>query len=124
MGVYASAAFGAPVAERMRVAQECVVVCGKAQPSTAREELLRDLMRVDRKMLRARLSHLAEGHYDLNGDVVRNHLNSEGAVDWMRADTMAVDDDDRSCSYTAVFRRRDGAQQAKSHTRRAAADME
>eukprot|EP00929_Paragymnodinium_shiwhaense_P029891 TRINITY_DN17044_c0_g1_i2.p1 TRINITY_DN17044_c0_g1~~TRINITY_DN17044_c0_g1_i2.p1 ORF type:complete len:184 (-),score=41.26 TRINITY_DN17044_c0_g1_i2:53-604(-) len=63
---------GVPTNEKMRIAQECVVGRPRGLGTVAaRTAYLGKLARADKKMLRDRLSHLAEGSYDINGDVVR-----------------------------------------------------
>mmetsp|Transcript_90809 Transcript_90809/g.189852 ORF Transcript_90809/g.189852 Transcript_90809/m.189852 type:complete len:254 (+) Transcript_90809:78-839(+) len=71
--------WGRPTAEGQRVMGECIVGSAKA-PTTrkARCDLLRAFARMDNKLLRDRLSHLAEGEYDMRADVDRSHMRVGG----------------------------------------------
>merc|ERR1712039_611147 len=70
---WAGAAYGVPVAEAKRIMQECIVGAGRVGElsQASRCTFPQQLKRMDRRLLRDRLSHLAEGTYDLSGDVVR-----------------------------------------------------
>mmetsp|Transcript_31623 Transcript_31623/g.87267 ORF Transcript_31623/g.87267 Transcript_31623/m.87267 type:complete len:152 (-) Transcript_31623:123-578(-) len=116
----ASAATGVPLHERLRIAQECVV----GQPRLSNMEralLLQRMARTDRRLLRDRLSHLAEGTYDIDGDVVRlaadvlgNNNNGAATASQVFPD-VAMERD-----FTgALFRKRGEASAVKAHTRRA-----
>eukprot|EP00427_Karlodinium_veneficum_P002019 CAMPEP_0169176952 /NCGR_PEP_ID=MMETSP1015-20121227/66233_1 /TAXON_ID=342587 /ORGANISM="Karlodinium micrum, Strain CCMP2283" /LENGTH=192 /DNA_ID=CAMNT_0009251671 /DNA_START=1 /DNA_END=576 /DNA_ORIENTATION=+ len=62
---------GVPVAEQKRIAPVCVAGSSKPLPKE-QAVMLRQVTRIDRKLLNSRLSHMTEGSYDINGDVVRN----------------------------------------------------
>mmetsp|Transcript_31651 Transcript_31651/g.57603 ORF Transcript_31651/g.57603 Transcript_31651/m.57603 type:complete len:186 (+) Transcript_31651:35-592(+) len=116
--IWAGAACGVPVHERSRIAPECVA--GVRQPSQKTyTALLKSLHRVDGKLLRDRLSHLAEGEYDVATDVVRPRAGRTVAE--RPAAPMAVDDAE---DVGSLFRRREGAEQAKANRRRRSEDDE
>eukprot|EP00933_Yihiella_yeosuensis_P056171 TRINITY_DN55205_c0_g1_i1.p1 TRINITY_DN55205_c0_g1~~TRINITY_DN55205_c0_g1_i1.p1 ORF type:complete len:215 (-),score=37.38 TRINITY_DN55205_c0_g1_i1:218-769(-) len=112
--VFAGAVFGVPTHERSFMARECVA--GVSRPNTETKGymgLLKNMARVDQKLLRDRLSHLAEGEYDVATDVVRPRRSCvQAQLSVSEVTAMAVEEDSVS------FRRRAGAEKAKAHMRR------
>ncbi|CAJ1461630.1 unnamed protein product [Effrenium voratum] len=104
--IWLGAVGGVPVHERTRIAQECVV--GEKKKDALR--LLKSFSRVDERLVRTRLSHISEGHYDVNGDVVRP-LNSKSKGE----DEMEVTDE-ASCSFRRISA--EMAKNAKANVRR------
>merc|ERR1711957_137704 len=80
---FESAICGGPVAEQVRRAPECLAGIRKSMP---REQAARltQVACVDRKLINSRLSHIVEGSYDINGDVVRSKVV---APPWPQAST-------------------------------------
>eukprot|EP00931_Biecheleriopsis_adriatica_P120810 TRINITY_DN95905_c0_g1_i1.p1 TRINITY_DN95905_c0_g1~~TRINITY_DN95905_c0_g1_i1.p1 ORF type:complete len:193 (+),score=51.58 TRINITY_DN95905_c0_g1_i1:27-581(+) len=109
--IWAGAVGGVPVHERSFIAPECVAGVKKVSQKSY-IGLLKDMSRIDGKLLQSRLSHLAEGEYDLNGDVVR----PRGVNAQQLPSTMAVDQE--ASNPGCVFHRRQGAQGAKANARR------
>eukprot|EP00930_Biecheleria_cincta_P074016 TRINITY_DN61252_c0_g1_i1.p1 TRINITY_DN61252_c0_g1~~TRINITY_DN61252_c0_g1_i1.p1 ORF type:complete len:184 (+),score=41.64 TRINITY_DN61252_c0_g1_i1:31-552(+) len=112
--IWAGAVGGVPVHERSCIAPECVAGVRKT-PTKTYHSMLRSLHRVDGKLLRDKLSHLAEGEYDLAGDVVR----IRGPEAAQAAPKMAVDAEE-GC----VINRREAARTAKANIRRRADDSD
>merc|ERR1712070_266757 len=89
-------------------AKECVVGRGcRTSPSDYNALLLNSSRRAPR-LLRDRLSHLAEGRYDLEGDVVRLPDKKLGTHQVGCGDKMAIDaaslasDMSGACGYTGT----------------------
>mmetsp|Transcript_67339 Transcript_67339/g.161450 ORF Transcript_67339/g.161450 Transcript_67339/m.161450 type:complete len:197 (+) Transcript_67339:97-687(+) len=68
--IWAGAVCGLPVAEHTRIAQECVPGRAPFSGVKGKNAMLRDMARHKGSMLKNRLSHLAEGEYNLDTDVV------------------------------------------------------
>lgn len=110
---WAGAAYGVPLAEAKRVMPECFVGRGRAtRPEVSRCTMLQEVVRVDRRLLRDRLSHLAEGEYDLTNDVVRTMGQRVESLASMVAPT----------DKEATFRRRAAPASAKTHARKTTSD--
>mmetsp|Transcript_41217 Transcript_41217/g.83085 ORF Transcript_41217/g.83085 Transcript_41217/m.83085 type:complete len:171 (-) Transcript_41217:86-598(-) len=119
---WAGANSGVPVVERHDLAKECVVGDRRVS-SESYLGLLRSTVRADRRLLRDRLSHLAEGQYDLQGDVVRPHCRAawggEGQPQ-LQAQAGAAAARPERAAAAAFAKRAPGG--AKAHARRALED--
>mmetsp|Transcript_92357 Transcript_92357/g.245361 ORF Transcript_92357/g.245361 Transcript_92357/m.245361 type:complete len:179 (-) Transcript_92357:98-634(-) len=114
---WAGANAGIPVAERHDLARECVV--GDRQISSGSYlGLLRSAVRSDRRLLRDRLSHLAEGQYDLQADVVRPHWKLGGGDQSQLSKEIATARVPAACAVEPTFVKRTLGT-AKANARRA-----
>ncbi|CAJ1461631.1 unnamed protein product [Effrenium voratum] len=93
--------------------QKSMIVNAPGWPQEKKKDalrLLKSFSRVDERLVRTRLSHISEGHYDVNGDVVRP-LNSKSKGE----DEMEVTDE-ASCSFRRISA--EMAKNAKANVRR------
>mmetsp|Transcript_76522 Transcript_76522/g.194190 ORF Transcript_76522/g.194190 Transcript_76522/m.194190 type:complete len:199 (-) Transcript_76522:71-667(-) len=111
-------AFGAPVAEEKRLMDECVAGSGRTT-NKARCEMLKSLARVDKRLLQNRLSHLAEGQYDLSCDVVRSFVEAAGNQAVSEGVSAAAA---QRQAFSGGFQRRVAAGNAKQNARRTGMD--
>ncbi|CAK9111341.1 unnamed protein product, partial [Durusdinium trenchii] len=105
--IWRGAVGGVPVHERSLLSPECVV---GEKKKTGPITLLKGMARIDQRLLRSRLSHLAEGEYDVRSDVIRPRGAAEAPRPGVAMEVEAP----------GVFRPRDLATvtQAKANARR------
>mmetsp|Transcript_45633 Transcript_45633/g.83563 ORF Transcript_45633/g.83563 Transcript_45633/m.83563 type:complete len:187 (+) Transcript_45633:77-637(+) len=114
--IWAGAVGGLPIAEHTRVAQECVP--GRAPFSNGKYALLHSMAKHRGALLQNRLSHLADGEYNLDTDVVIPHDQRQERLAGSLAGTSADAD-----MGDTVFRKRDVGT-AKRQGRRALQEAE
>eukprot|EP00435_Cladocopium_sp_Y103_P074204 s78_g47.t1 len=106
--IWKGAVGGVPVHERSLIAQECVV---GEKKKMAPLQMLKGMARIDQRLIQNRVSHLADGEYDVDGDVIRPRGFRQSST------AMAVEVEEVEASS---FRRRDvtAVTHAKANARR------